>query len=205
MNIKMNEDLVAASEAGCLEDVKQLLENGADVHVNDDAALFWSARNGHTDVVRMLLENGADVHANNNQPLLWSVINWHVKIVKLLLEHGADLHANDDYALRWATYCGHPEILETLESIESMIANDCWNIPVSYIVSGVVRMPKTEHPSLKLAMAYAYDEDNDISLPDDAQYVAGSWCTAEKDVDVDEVRMNYNDGELDIVPEKKDS
>ena len=42
--------------------VKYLVENGADIHVNNDKALFHASRNNeHLEIVKYLVENGADI------------------------------------------------------------------------------------------------------------------------------------------------
>ena len=46
------------AENGHLEVVKYLVENGADIHANNDHALRWSARFGHLEVVKYLIEKG---------------------------------------------------------------------------------------------------------------------------------------------------
>ena len=41
----------------------------------------------------------ADIHANNDQALYWASYNGHLAVVKYLIEHGADIHVHNDYAL----------------------------------------------------------------------------------------------------------
>jgi hypothetical protein len=94
--------------------IKQLIEEGADVHAGEDGALRWASTNGHTDVVKLLLEHGADVHAQNDAALRWASTNGHTDLVKILLEHGADVHVDDDDALRWASEKGHLHIVKYL-------------------------------------------------------------------------------------------
>jgi ankyrin repeat protein len=36
--------------------VKYLVEQGADIHADDDRALIWTANNGHLEVVKYLVE-----------------------------------------------------------------------------------------------------------------------------------------------------
>lgn len=54
-----------ASSHGDLEVVKYLINNGIDIHVDNDIALWDAAKNGHLEVVKLLVENGADIHARN--------------------------------------------------------------------------------------------------------------------------------------------
>lgn len=49
--------------------------------------LKWSSRYGYTEIVKLLLENGADVHADNDYALEWSSSNGHTEVVKLLKSH----------------------------------------------------------------------------------------------------------------------
>ena len=56
--------------------VKYLIENGANVHAENDYALRWTARAGHFDLVRLLVAKGANIHAENDYALLWAVEKW---------------------------------------------------------------------------------------------------------------------------------
>jgi ankyrin repeat-rich membrane spanning protein len=56
--------------------VKQLLEKGADVNVednNDWTALMWAAYKGHTGIVKALIDRGADVNAKDNNDWLKTI------------------------------------------------------------------------------------------------------------------------------------
>ncbi len=59
---KYNNTLVKAAEDGNLKVVKYMIDNGADIHYNNDQALVYSNENGHYDVVRYLLEKGANAN-----------------------------------------------------------------------------------------------------------------------------------------------
>ena len=86
---ELDKDLIEASKEGDLTKVKELIENGADIHAQNDRALCWSALNGHLEVVRLLLENGADIHADDDYALCSSAYRDHLEVVRLLLENGA--------------------------------------------------------------------------------------------------------------------
>jgi len=49
-----------------------------------------AARNGHRELVKYLLEQGADLHAENDEALQLAAVNGHLEVVKYLLEQGAD-------------------------------------------------------------------------------------------------------------------
>lgn len=65
-----------------------------------------------------------------------------------------------------------------------------WNIPITYSVSGMV---KIEAETLEDAMRIAKDEDEQIPLPDDADYIDGSWELSFGMDEIDIVRDLYND------------
>jgi len=57
-----------------VECVKWLLNNGYDVHAEDDCALSLASEKGHLEVVKLLLEAGANIHAIDDLALRWQVI-----------------------------------------------------------------------------------------------------------------------------------
>ena len=95
--------------------IERLIQEGADVHADDDWALMWASEKGHVEVVKVLLENGADVHADNDYALRGASGNGRVEVVKVLLENGADVHAGNDCALRWASGNGRVEVVKVLK------------------------------------------------------------------------------------------
>ena len=117
-NVHVDNDytLRRASEYGHTKVVKLLFKHGADVHARDDQALRWTSVNGHAEVVKLLLNNGADVHARGDYALRWASWYGHTKVVKLLLKHGANVHADNDDALRLASGHRHTEVMELLKS-----------------------------------------------------------------------------------------
>lgn len=103
----------AVNHGGC--DVMQLLLNyGADVHFNNDEALYMASENGNIDMVQLLLKYGADVHACEDRALRVACDNSDPGIAKLLLEHGADVHAKDDAAILIASETEDSDLLELL-------------------------------------------------------------------------------------------
>jgi hypothetical protein len=43
------------------EVIKELIENGADIHAGNNYVLHWASENGHVEVVKYLVEKGADI------------------------------------------------------------------------------------------------------------------------------------------------
>ena len=99
------------------EDVFQrLIDEGADIHVQENQALRYAAENDLRAVVTILLIYGADPSACDSYALRWAAANGYVEIVKMLLDQGANVHARDDEALRWAAAQGHTETVNVLKS-----------------------------------------------------------------------------------------
>ena len=59
---KINEQLFKAVELNKIEEVKKLIEKGADLNVvneNGATALHWASQEGHSEIVKILKEAGA--------------------------------------------------------------------------------------------------------------------------------------------------
>jgi Ankyrin repeat len=87
---KMDEELIAAAEAGDVRKLRELIGKGANINAKDsvrvgcaesclqvpptslacaqngDTPLHYAAYNGHVDAVRYLVEKGANINATNN-------------------------------------------------------------------------------------------------------------------------------------------
>ena len=110
----LDKQLIEASKYGDFLQVKYLIENGADIHAQNNYVLCWSARSGHLNIVNYLVENGSDIHARNDYALRYSANNGYLVVVKYLVENGADIHANNDDALRLSATYDHIEIVKYL-------------------------------------------------------------------------------------------
>jgi len=97
-----------------LQVIKQLVEDGANIHVDNDWPLIWAAGNGYLDIVEFLVEKGANIHIYNDEPLKLAAENNHVDVVKFLLDKGANVYANDNYVLEWAAERGYLDIIQFL-------------------------------------------------------------------------------------------
>ncbi len=112
----MSERLAEAAENGNLQKVKRYLDEGDDIHYQDDYALRWAAFYDHLEVVELLLDRGADIYAGENNALRYAAYNGHLKIVRLLLDNGADKSAKNYEALKWAKLHNHKEVIDLLEN-----------------------------------------------------------------------------------------
>ncbi|NXU11815.1 BARD1 protein, partial [Pardalotus punctatus] len=109
-NYKGETWLHVASIKGDLAAVEQLLKNGADPNVKDNAGwtpLHEACNHGHREVVELLLQHRALVNTTgyqNDSPLHDAAKNGHVGIVELLLLHGASRDAVNIFGLRPVDY-----------------------------------------------------------------------------------------------------
>ena len=136
--------LLWASRWGCLSVVKYLVEDGANISINNNHALRWASGCGHLSVVKYLAENGVDIRTDgagalrlasrynnlnivkylvkNGAYIYDHVLQWvsgygHLSIVKYLVESGVDVHANSDGALRSASKHNHLNVVKYLKSL----------------------------------------------------------------------------------------
>ena len=58
---QLNEALIEAAKEGQLENVKELINLGANVKANNNSPLFESCYNGHTKTAEYLISQGAKV------------------------------------------------------------------------------------------------------------------------------------------------
>jgi ankyrin repeat protein len=84
--------LTAAAWGGHVEVIQYLLEEGAQVNLQDEAfysALGCACEKGHTEAAHVLLAHGADpAMASNSIPLMTASAHGHTDVVALLLARG---------------------------------------------------------------------------------------------------------------------
>jgi ankyrin repeat protein len=66
-----------------------------------DQQLINAARDGDVDFVKKLVNQGADIYINNNAVLKLASQFGYLEIIKYLIGKGADIHTENDYALRY--------------------------------------------------------------------------------------------------------
>ena len=127
-----------ASQNGCLEAAKLLLESHSDqlkitshnshhnltrVNLRDEKGLVplhVASTNGHFEVVEYLCCIGANIYAQDQRKrtaLHFASLSGHEKTVQLLLEKGANLEAQDKYGktpLWVASLSGHEKMVQLL-------------------------------------------------------------------------------------------
>jgi len=105
-------NLFNAIENNDVNEVKRLIEDGADLEARDErkrTALYVACSEGHLEIAKLLIENGADIEAkgyDNQTPLIAASIYNKIEIVKFLIKNGANIEATgfwDETALMLVT------------------------------------------------------------------------------------------------------
>jgi len=102
-----------AARGGDVRLIGTLLALGADVRTRDHASLTIAAIKGYTEAVRLLLAAAPDAHGIN-EALRLAAAEGQTEVVRLLLVGGADVHVRDDVALRQAATFKRTEVVRTL-------------------------------------------------------------------------------------------
>jgi len=128
-----DEDLIEATKNGNIELVKELIDAGVDVNLQDEdeeTALILASVEGHIEIVKLLIEAGADLNIKSRYgktALMWTSQYGHTEIVKLLIDAGVDLNIKDidgKTALDFASDKGHTEIVKLLKGNVGQVAKD---------------------------------------------------------------------------------
>jgi len=116
-----------AAKNNQINELKNLLDQGADIHAHNDETLRFSAWNGQLEIIKFLIARGADIHAADDGALRWSALMGHLDAVKFLTAQGADIHADDDEALKESALLGNLNVFKFLIShgANIHINNDC--------------------------------------------------------------------------------
>lgn len=118
-----NASLIEAANAGDIEAVSKLVQEGANLNERDgdgDTALHRAAFRGNKQIVELLLAKGASVEARSNSgdtPFIRSAAKDHKDVAELLLAKGADVNArgnNGGTALHVAALNGLKDMADFL-------------------------------------------------------------------------------------------
>ncbi len=120
---KLGLELIEKAKSGSIEDIKLLINKGADLNRKDDhgnTALMWACEEYYTEIAELLIEKGADLNIkydHGNTALMWACIYDRIYLAELLIEKGAGLNIQDNHgntALMKAFYENHTDVAELL-------------------------------------------------------------------------------------------
>lgn len=77
--------------------IKLLIDNGVNIHINNDDAICIAAELGMLHICKLLIKYGGyeTIHAQGEKPLDLAISGNHYEIAKLLLENGAIIYSDD--------------------------------------------------------------------------------------------------------------
>ena len=120
---KLDNNLLEAAMENKLEEVKQLLEKGADPNKKDEPgniSLHYAVIEGNIEIARLLLANNANISEKNKDDrtmLDMAATGGHIEMVKFLLDRGVDIDEKGEggsTALYGATVMDKREMVELL-------------------------------------------------------------------------------------------
>ncbi|OZJ05688.1 hypothetical protein BZG36_01438 [Bifiguratus adelaidae] len=160
-----------SSGQGDLEEVKELIEMGADVNVQDNACwapLHEASLNGHADVVEYLLQHGADVNIrgyDDDTPLHDACQNEHVAVVRKLLIYGADHNLVNSQGEIAADVSDNVTILNLLRKADDPAVAERWRRKRTDTASAASTENRRESEALKLNHAREDSHDSVAGNP----------------------------------------
>lgn len=118
----LGEKLMSATKEGAIEEVRLLIESGANVDYTDTygfTALIYAIIMSHTEIVKILIENEANINFTSGfAPLTYAVqTSGYTEIIKLLIENGATVNhieTNGFTALLYAATASNTEAVKVL-------------------------------------------------------------------------------------------
>ncbi len=127
-----------------------LINLNANIHVDNENALFWSIKNNYFDIFKLLVNNGANIHVKNDFALQLAAKNGNMKIVKFLVENDAQIDADNYVALVKSAEYGCIYVfeyltnkLDNIDIIENLLiisANNGHLISLKYIVATYINL-----------------------------------------------------------------
>ena len=181
------ETLYDAAEAGDLDRVKLLVEQGTDRNqvggYYRDTALSIAAENGHSMIVRYLVEKGADMQKVSSfdwTPLLNASRCGHFEVVRYLLEQGADRDKADRYgytSLHWAALHGDLEIAKLLmmygADLNARTGLPIGHLPIDVAANEEIRQAIRDEPRRRLDHGHKRATEQD-RIPNATTITSGS-------------------------------
>lgn len=115
---KNSDYLLCAVECHYLELVQFLIDNGANVCANDNAALRLAINKANIDTIVLLLKCGADVNSINfgNTELFFEKIisNSNVDVINALIDYGVNIQIQNNFMIKCAVKYWRSDIVKRL-------------------------------------------------------------------------------------------
>ena len=119
--VNINEALIQAAKDGNFDEVRRLVEQGADVNHSDIPPFLWAYFRDHNDICKWLLSKGGNINHDGFSEvtlLMGATIRGDVEFATFLIDAGADVNlplpAGGETALHKAAVRNQPETMKLL-------------------------------------------------------------------------------------------
>lgn len=105
-----------------------------DINYNDGELLCEASRKGFIEIVKCLITLGADVNIDNDAAIRGAALGGRLEVIKYLVEHGANIHADNDAPLRYAIHdCMYDIVAYLIGQMDPKYVIRKWNKLAKYI------------------------------------------------------------------------
>ncbi|WP_374198189.1 ankyrin repeat domain-containing protein [Paenibacillus lautus] len=169
----MNRELIEYAEQGNTEQVRQLLQSGADINATDEqgrTAVMAATYHNHVGTVKALIQAGADINIRDHQRnnvFLYAGAEGMMEILRLAIEADADVTLTNRYggtALIPASDRGHVEIVQELLTRTDVDVNHINNLNWTALLEAVILGDGSE--KYQRIVKLLLDHGADARIPD---------------------------------------
>ncbi|OUS76124.1 hypothetical protein B1748_12715 [Paenibacillus sp. MY03] len=172
MNGSLNEELLAAAKAGQVDAIAKLLQDGADINVQDGEGrtpAMIATYNNDIGMAKALIEAGADVNIRDgmkNSPFLYAGAEGYLEILKLTIEAGADPAITNRYggtALIPASEHGYVEVVQELLTKTDIDVNHVNNLGWTALLEAIILNNGNERQERTVELLIRHGADVDLA------------------------------------------
>ncbi|WP_213579869.1 ankyrin repeat domain-containing protein [Paenibacillus lautus] len=169
----MDRQLIESAEQGNTEQVRQLLQSGANIDATDEqgrTAVMAATYRNHVDTVDALIQAGADINIQDHQlnnVFLYAGAEGMLDILRLAIDADADVTLTNRFggtALIPASDRGHVEIVQELLTRTSVDVNHINNLNWTALLEAVILGDGSEN--YQRIVKLLLDHGADPELPD---------------------------------------
>ncbi|WP_375120599.1 ankyrin repeat domain-containing protein [Paenibacillus sp. CR_12] len=169
----MDRQLIESAEQGNAEQVRQLLQSGANIDATDEqgrTAVMAATYRNHVDTVDALIQAGADINIRDHQlnnVFLYAGAEGMLNILRLAIDADADVTLTNRFggtALIPASDRGHVEIVQELLTRTSVDVNHINNLNWTALLEAVILGDGSEN--YQRIVKLLLDHGADPELPD---------------------------------------